>query len=97
MKTLFRLGWLYLFLFLLLGFMEGARADTGYALILLTYSTTDGHGLPLSSYAARFEVARYTTEKDCETAGEYALRGFRSTVQANGSRLLPAYVCEQLK
>lgn len=96
MKLLSRLGFLYFLAFLLLGFVESARADSPHQLVLHFYASANRTGLPTRGLGIQPEDV-YPDYDSCVNAGEKRLREYVPGVLPDGSMLLEYYGCEVVK
>lgn len=102
MKILKYFGDAFVLSLIVLGFMAScspakasrAPAPVTYELVLVVYSTADGHSVAMSSYLDVIRVPGFQTLTACDTAGEAAIEHFRSTPRTyNLSRDLLDFVC----
>lgn len=86
-------GWLYFLAYLCL-YSGGAHAETRYELVLMIYTTADGHGTTFKSYRDIVHLPDFEDLKTCTKAGHDALYWFHSREnQADLSRDLLDFYC----
>lgn len=96
MKTLYNcLCCLLLTVFLLLGLMDRARADTPYQLTFYVFATDTGHTALLSSYYLILPAGTFSTRAECEAQGNKSQDDSKGTPLPDGARLLPYFTCDQ--
>lgn len=99
MNLLKLLGDIFITAFAIVGLMAScsprARAEPPtYELVLVVYSTADGHSVALSTYLDVIRVPGFLTLSACDAAGESAIEHFKSTPRTyNLSRDLLDFVC----
>lgn len=100
MKIFKYLGDAFVLSLIVMGFVascspaKASPAPVTYELVLVVYSTADGHSVAMSSYLDVIRVPGFQTLTACDTAGEAAVEHFRSTPRTyNLSRDLLDFVC----